>query len=255
MMRLVAEKLDIRAGDRPLVRQLDWHIASGQCWFVYGRNGAGKTSLLQTMAGVRQPDGGGVFLDGIALADWPSAKLAKKRAYLPQKAQDAFGFTVSEVVSSARFPWQGGRMWTSDEDRRIVIRAMEQMAVSPLAERDIRTLSGGERQRVAIATLLAQDAPLMLLDEPVTALDLAHQAALVKQMASWCREADKAVVSVVHDLNLAWQAATHILLLYGDGHWEAGNYATMMVPEKLSACLGCPVKSVVYEQRPVWMTF
>ena len=108
---------------------------------------------------------------------------------------------------------------------------------------------------IAIAALLAQDTPLMLLDEPATALDLAYQAALMRQMAVWCRECGKAVVTVAHDLNLAWQVATHVLLLHGDGQWEAGTCTGMMTTEKLSRCLRHPVRSAVCDGRQVFMTF
>lgn len=254
-MKLKADSLDVRAGVKKLVSGLKLTVTSGQCWFVYGRNGAGKTTLLQTLAGLRTPDGGSVSLDGRALSAWPFGELARMRGYLPQKQRDAFGFSVFDLVLSARFPWRDGRMWVSEADCAPVEAALRQMDVLALAERDVRTLSGGERQRVAIAALLAQDTPLMLLDEPATALDLAYQAALMRQMAVWCRECGKAVVTVAHDLNLAWQVATHVLLLHGDGLWEAGTCTEMMTTEKLSRCLRHPVRSAVCDGRQVFMTF
>ncbi len=254
-MRLETDSLDVMAGGKKLVSGLELSVTSGQCWFVYGRNGAGKTTLLQTLAGLRVPDGGRVLLDGRALPDWPMAALARVRGYLPQRQRDAFGFSVFDLVLSARFPWRDGRMRVSEADCVPVVDALKQMGVLALAERDVRTLSGGERQRVAIAALLAQDTPLMLLDEPATALDLAYQAALMQQMAVWSRERGKAVVAVVHDLNLAWQVATHVLLLHGDGQWEAGPCEAMMTTEKLSRCLRHPVRAAVCDGRQVFMTF
>ncbi len=254
-MELKTDSLDVVAGGKKLVSGLELTVTSGQCWFVYGRNGAGKTTLLQTLAGLRVPDGGSVLLDGRMLSAWPFDELARMRGYLPQKQRDAFGFSVFDLVLSARFPWHGGRIWESDADCVPVVAALKQMDALALADRDVRTLSGGERQRVAIAALLAQDTPLMLLDEPATALDLAYQATLMQQMAVWCRECGKAVVTVVHDLNLAWQVATHVLLLYGDGQWEAGTCTAMMTTEKLSRCLRHPVCSAVCDGRQVFMTF
>ena len=122
-------------------------------------------------------------------------------------------------------------------------------------DKPLETLSDGERQRVMIARALAQDTPLMLLDEPATALDMAYQAALMRQMAVWSRERGKAVVTVVHDLNLAWQVATHVLLLHGDGQWEAGTCTEMMTTEKLSRCLRHPVRSAMCDGRQVFMAF
>lgn len=254
-MKLKTDSLDVAAGGKKLVSGLELTVTSGQCWFVYGRNGAGKTTLLQTLAGLRVPDGGGVSLDGKALSAWPFDELARMRGYLPQKQRDAFGFSVFDLVLSARFPWRDGWMWASEADCVPVVEALKQMDVLALAERDVRTLSGGERQRVAIAVLLAQDTPLMLLDEPASALDMAYQAALMQQMAVWSRERGKAVVTVAHDLNLAWQVATHVLLLHGDGQWEAGTCTEMMTTEKLSRCLRHPVRSAMCDGRQVFMAF
>ena len=174
---------------------------------------------------------------------------------MPQSRQDAFGFTVFETVLAARFPWRSEGMWESSEDRDVAAGALKRMDVLELAERDIRSLSGGERQRVAIAALLAQDTPLMLLDEPASALDLAHQAGLMRTVAGLSREENRALVMVVHDLNLAWGVASHVLLLYGDGTWEAGSCEEMMVSEKLSHCLHYAVERVSCGNRPVFVSF
>ncbi len=254
MMELIADNLDLKVDGRTLIQKLDWTVKTGQCWFVYGRNGAGKTTLLQTLAGLRLPDGGQIMLDGQVLSCWPIRDLAKKRAYLPQSQQDAFGFTVFETVLAARFPWHLTR-WASFEDTDVVINALKYMDVFHLADRDVRTLSGGERQRVAIATLLTQDTPLMLLDEPATALDLAYQARLIGLITQFNGDGNRVIVNVVHDLNLAWGIATHILLLYGDGQWESGRCEDMMIPEKLSHCLRYPVEKMMYGSRPVFMSF
>ena len=254
-MTLVADNLGLQAAGRTLVEGLGLTVNAGECWFVFGRNGAGKTTLLQTLAGLRMPDDGHVMLEGKELSGWQPQELARKRAYLPQSQQDAFGFTVFETVLAARFPWRTGRMWESAEDNDRAVDAMKLMEVFDLANRDVRTLSGGERQRVAIATLMAQDAPLMLLDEPATALDLAHQAGLMRMIANLCQKQKKAVVTVVHDLNLAWGVATHVLLLHGDGFWEAGAVEEIMQAEKLSRCLHYPVESILYGKRPVFVSF
>lgn len=254
-MIVTVDGLGLQVAGRMLVERLDMAVGAGECWFVYGRNGAGKTTLLQTLAGLRIPDAGSVLLEGRELSGWPLQELARRRAYLPQSQPDAFGFTAFETVLAARFPYRAGKRWESGEDRDRAAGALEHMDVLHLAGRDVRTLSGGERQRVAIAALLAQDTPLMLLDEPATALDLAHQAALMKTIAGLCRERKKAVVTVVHDLNLAWAVATHVLLLHGDGRWEAGRVEEMMKADKLSRCLHYPVESIVHGDRPVFVSF
>jgi iron complex transport system ATP-binding protein len=114
-------------------------------------------------------------------------------------------------------------------------------------------VSGGERQRVAIAALLAQDTPLLLLDEPANALDLAHQVAMTELLARLCRDRGRAIVSVGHDLNLAWSGATHALLLHGDGQWRAGPVAEVMRADLLGACLGHPIAVIEHGARTIFL--
>ena len=170
-------QLSLRVGQRQLLTGLDWHVRSGECWSVIGRNGAGKSTLLRTLTGLRQPDGGAIFIGERALPEWPLAELARQRAFLAQSRSDAFAYTAIETVLSARHPYHDNRYWEGSDDHAIASAALADMEVADLATRDVRTLSGGERQRVAIAALLAQDTPLLLLDEPANALDLAHQSA------------------------------------------------------------------------------
>jgi iron complex transport system ATP-binding protein len=182
-------------------------------------------------------------------------ELARERAYLPQGRSDAFGYRVIETVLAARHPYQDARYWESDADFEIANQALEALDVAALAERDVRTLSGGERQRVAIAAVLAQDTPLLLLDEPANALDLAHQVSVMNLLANLCRQSGKAVVMVSHDLNLAHSVATHALLLMGDGNWQAGPVDAVMQPAILSACLGHPIETVQHGNRTIYIPF
>ncbi|MBC7574126.1 MAG: ABC transporter ATP-binding protein [Herminiimonas sp.] len=184
--------LSPRVGPRTLVERLDWSVNAGDCWCIIGRNGAGKTTLLRTLSGLREPDAGVVTISGRPLAGWPPEQLARQRAYLPQECSDAFSYRVPETVLAARHPYQAGRYWEDSDDHVI--------AMAALAQRDVRSLSGGERQRVAIAAMLAQDTPLLLLDEPANALDLAHQVSLMRLIARLCREQGKAAVSIGHGL-------------------------------------------------------
>ena len=247
------QNLRLQTGARLLVDALDWQVQPGECWCVIGRNGAGKSTLLRTLAGLRQPDGGGVMLEGRILPDWPLLPLARTRAFLPQARSDAFGYCAIETVLAARHPYHAGSRWESTDDQQAAMLALQAMEVADLAARDVRTLSGGERQRVAIAALLAQDAPLMLLDEPANALDLAHQASVMALLSRLCRERNKTVVMAGHDLNLAHGIATHALLLMGDGQWQAGPADQVMTESLLSRCLGHPVEQVHHNGRIVYV--
>ncbi len=254
-MTMIIDNVCLQAGGKRLIDHLEMTIEAGQCWFVYGRNGVGKTTLLKAIAGLQKPDSGHIVLDDLVLREWQARALAKKRAYLPQAQGDTFGFTVMETVLAARFPYQKGFLGDSTGDIEKAVWALKRLEVFHLADRDIRTLSGGERQRVAVASLLAQDTPLMLLDEPASALDLSHQASLLGLIRELCRKQNKAVVMVVHDLNMAWDVASHVLLLHGNGRWEAGSREAMMCTEKLSECLQFPVQTVSHGDRTVFVSY
>ncbi len=245
--------LRLKAGDRTLVDNLDWTVGAGECWCIIGRNGAGKSTLMRTLAGLRQPDAGSVSVDGRLLAEWPLDELARKRAYLPQSRSDAFSYRVLETVLAARHPYHGQRYWEGSDDHAIAMSALASMEVAELAQRDVRSLSGGERQRVAIAAMLAQDTPLLLLDEPANALDLAHQVSMMQLLARLCRERGKSAVTIGHDLNLAQQACSHVLLLMGDGKWEAGLIDQVMTAPALSRYLGHPIEIVAHGGRRIFV--
>lgn len=245
--------LQLRIDDRALVAALDWQVQAGQCWCIIGRNGAGKSTLLRTLAGLREPDGGAVQLRHRPLPKWPLHQLARERAFLAQGRNDAFSYSVLDMVLSARHPYLDAGYWEADADYQAAYAALQALDVHALAERDIRTLSGGERQRVAIAAVLAQDTPLLLLDEPANALDLAHQVSVMALLARLCRESSKTVVMVSHDLNLIHGAASHALLLMGDGRWQAGPVAEVMQPLILSRCLGHPIETVRHGSRTIYV--
>jgi iron complex transport system ATP-binding protein len=250
---IATAKLTLRAGSRLLLENLSWEAGAGECWCVIGRNGAGKSTLLRTLAGVRDADGGDVLLDGRALDDWAPLELARRRAFLAQSRSDAFAYRVIETVLMARHPYHADRYWEGSDDHLAAEAALRELDVQDLAQRDVRTLSGGERQRVAIAALLAQDTPLLLLDEPANALDLAHQVAVMRLLARLCRERGKTVVMVGHDLNLAHSVATHALLMMGDGQWQAGPVGEAMQPAILSRCLGHPIDTVAHGERTIFI--
>ncbi|WP_394779233.1 ABC transporter ATP-binding protein [Undibacterium sp.] len=246
-------KLNVHIGKRQLVENLEWQVQPGECWCVIGRNGAGKSTLLRTLAGLRPIDAGQVNMHGKDIGAWPLAELARERSFLSQGRVDAFAYTAIETVLSARHPYHDSRYWESPEDIALAHAALQELDVADLAERDVRSLSGGERQRVAIAALLAQDAGLMLLDEPANALDLAHQVSVMQLFARLCRQQQKAVVMVSHDLNLAYSIATHALLLMGDGSWQAGFAAEVMTADRLSLCLGHPIEMFRHGEQTVFL--
>ena len=253
MKMIATHNLDLSIGQRILVQNLDWSAQAGQCWSIIGRNGAGKSTLLRTLAGLQQPSAGSVHVNNRPLADWPLTELARERAFLAQSRHDAFAYTALESVLSARHPYHANRYWEGSDDHQAAMKALASMEVDDLAARDVRTLSGGERQRVAIAALLAQQTPLLLLDEPANALDLAHQVSVMGLLARLCREQDRTVVMIGHDLNLASRISTHVLLLMGDGRWQAGTNHDIMRPALLGDYLGHPIDMIEHEGRRIFI--
>ena len=245
--------LTLRAGERTLVDALTWRAGPGQLWCVIGRNGAGKSTLLRTLAGIRAPDGGSVSIGGCPVLARDPAELARERSFLAQSRSDAFAYRVIETVLMARHPYHADRYWEGSDDHLAAEQALAALDVLHLARRDVRTLSGGERQRVAIAALLAQDTPLMLLDEPANALDLAHQVSVMRLLSRVCREQRKTVIMIGHDLNLAHSVASDALLLMGDGSWLAGSVDEVMQPPILGRCLGHPIEMLRHGERTVFI--
>jgi iron complex transport system ATP-binding protein len=250
---IFTQALTLQVAGRTLVRDLDCAIGEGECWSIIGRNGAGKSTLLRTLAGLRGADRGAVLVDGRPLSSWPLDELARHRAYLAQSRHDAFAYSAIDTVLSARHPYHANRYWEGSDDHQAALQALAAMEAEHLAARDVRTLSGGERQRVAIAALLAQDTPLLLLDEPANALDLAHQVSVMGLLARLCRRQRKTVVMIGHDLNLAHGISTHALLLRGDGAWHAGPVAQVMQPALLGDYLGHPIEMIEHGGRRIFI--
>jgi len=235
---LEARGLRVGAGTRTLIDGLDLQVHAGELWCVMGPNGSGKTTLLHTLAGLRPLRAGELRLQARAIASWPPAELARQRGLLPQTLHDAFSASALDVVLLGRHPHLGRWAWEDAEDEHIARAALHAVDLDALVGRDVTTLSGGERQRVGIAALLAQDPPLLLLDEPVAHLDLHHQVTVLRHLRKLARERGKAVLLSIHDLNLAARFATHALVLGPNGMLRQGPAESTMDEVVLSAAFG-----------------
>jgi iron complex transport system ATP-binding protein len=255
-LRLDIEGLSLRAGGsahgRVLFDALSFGVHAGERWVVLGPNGSGKSSLLAALGGVFALAGGRVLLQARSLGDWRADTLADWRAWCPQFWSDPFPSTVEET---ARLATRRGAWWagSAQADTASVRQVLGELDLLGLANTDVRQLSGGERQRVAVATALLQDTPLLLLDEPASHLDLAHQQLLLQLLARHC-ERQRAVVVSLHDMNLAWDLATHAVLLDGHGHAIAGPRADVMTPPHLAHSFGVSIDQVeVCGQTRFWV--
>ena len=177
---LQADSLEVRVTGRVLCRNLDLNLRPGQCWGLLGRNGAGKTTLLHTLSGLHPPSRGRVLLQDRKLAELPRRRVAQALGLLLQERDDRFPVTVLDSVLAGRYPYLGPWRWPDANDHSHALDALRQLGLEGLAQRNIQTLSGGERQRVAFAVLLTQAPPILLLDEPVSHLDLAEQTRMLR---------------------------------------------------------------------------
>ncbi|MFM7142443.1 MAG: ABC transporter ATP-binding protein [Alphaproteobacteria bacterium] len=214
MSRLDACGAGLRYGRREALRSVDATVAPGAILGIIGPNGSGKSSLLRLLSGVRRPDSGEILLDDRPLDALSDRERGRAIAVVPQETHPAFPIRVREMVLLGRAPHLGPFGWEGPDDLRAAHEAMRRTETFELAERRVDELSGGERQRVVLARALAQEASVLLLDEPTAFLDLRHAVVLLDLVRDLAREG-RSVGLVVHDLNLASMYCDRLLLLSG----------------------------------------
>jgi len=234
--------LTVTVDGNTLCYKLSMKLEGGQCWALLGRNGAGKTSLLHTLAGLRAPAEGYCLLDGERLHRLPARQRARRLGVLLQDDVSRFPATVLETALIGRHPFLGRWEVESEADRQRARAALRQMALAGWEQRAVQSLSGGERRRLDLAVLLTQDPPVMLLDEPLNHLDLAHQVRLLRLLRRLASEQGKAVLMVLHDINLAARFCDRVLLLYGGGEWETGASDVLLEEARLSRLYATPIR-------------
>lgn len=241
---LEARQLQVAVGERNVIDRLDLAIAPGERLAILGRNGAGKSTLLSTLAGLRPPTAGAVLLDGEDAALLHPRQAALRRAWLGQFQTDPFGSSVLETALTGRHPHLGRWDWESTKDTDLARQALHAVGLSGMEDRQVHTLSGGERQRLAIATLLTQAAPLYLLDEPLSHLDLNHQMAALELFTGTARECGAGIVMVLHDPTLAFRFCDRALLIFGDGRTETAAVHALLTAKTLSELYGYPLRQI-----------
>ncbi|WP_187977319.1 heme ABC transporter ATP-binding protein [Mycetocola sp. JXN-3] len=247
MSALMAESVSLSFSGKPVLRDVSLRVLPGELHALIGPNGAGKSTLLAMLSGDRTPASGAVLLDGKNLGEWRPKELARERAVLTQDNTVTFPFTAAQIVEMGRAPWQ--RTPAEDEDERAIAEAVAQTDVAHLMDRKIPHLSGGERARVALARVLAQRAPIVLLDEPTAALDLRHQEDVLRIARDRARAGD-AVVVVLHDLNLAAAYADRITLLSRGSIAASGTPSDVLTAERVEEVYGQRVEIIERTGRP-----
>ncbi|MCS4277364.1 iron complex transport system ATP-binding protein [Mycetocola sp. BIGb0189] len=247
MSDLMAEGVSLSFSGKPVLQDVSLRVLPGELHALIGPNGAGKSTLLAMLSGDRTPASGAVLLDGKNLGEWRPKELARERAVLTQDNTVTFPFTAAQIVEMGRAPWQ--RTPAEAEDERAIAEAVAQTDVAHLMDRTIPHLSGGERARVALARVLAQRAPIVLLDEPTAALDLRHQEDVLRIARDRARAGD-AVVVVLHDLNLAAAYADRITLLSRGRIAASGTPSEVLTTARVEEVYGQRVEIIERPDRP-----
>lgn len=232
MSRLRTERLTIGYDRTTVITDLSVDIPDGRITVIVGPNACGKSTLLRGLARLLKPTGGRVILDGSDISTLHTKEVARRLGLLPQTSIAPEGITVADLVARGRFPHQKVLRQWAPEDAAAVADAMRVTNVDALSTRLVDELSGGQRQRVWVAMVLAQQTPLLLLDEPTTYLDIAHQVDLLDLVAALNREQGRTVVAVLHDLNHACRYADHIIAMKA-GHIVAQGDPKDVITEAL----------------------
>jgi iron complex transport system ATP-binding protein len=236
--RLRAEHLSIGYDDNSVIAELSVDVLDGRITAIVGPNACGKSTLLRGLARLLKPSGGQVILDGNDINGMHTKEVARRLGLLPQTSIAPEGISVADLVSRGRFPHQKVlRQWSRADDAAVA-DAMRCTAVTELAGRLVDELSGGQRQRVWVAVVLAQQTPLVLLDEPTTFLDIAHQVELLDLFAMLNREQNRTVVAVLHDLNHACRYADQIIAMKSGRIVAQGNPSDVITEELVEAVYG-----------------
>ncbi len=230
--QLRCQDLCLAYDDRLVVDDLSLAIPQGKVTVIVGPNACGKSTLLRALARLLKPKAGAVHLDGQHIYKMATKEVATRLGILPQSPIAPEGLTVGDLVARGRYPHQRWFQQWSDEDEAVVAAALEATATTDLAERPVDELSGGQRQRAWIAMALAQGTPIMLLDEPTTFLDLAHQVEVLDLLAGLNAGEGRTIVLVLHDLNHACRYAHHLVAM-ADGAIVAEGPPGEIVTEEL----------------------
>ena len=244
MTALKCQSLDVSIGGKVICEQLDLELLPGQFWGLLGPNGIGKTTLLKCMAGLSEPDGGQVLLENQAIGVVPRRAVARLLGMLQQHTVYLFDASVLETALTGRHPHLGYWEREGPQDKQKALDAIRIVDLEGFESRSVTGLSGGEARRLAFASLLVQEPAILLLDEPTNHLDMKHQVRIMYQVEKQVTVEQRSAMIALHDVNLAARYCSHILMLFGDGHWQAGPADELLNLDNLEKLYGCPVESV-----------
>ncbi|MBN2590566.1 MAG: ABC transporter ATP-binding protein [Sedimentisphaerales bacterium] len=235
------ENLGFDFAQKTILNSLSFNIKKGTFLGIIGPNGAGKTTLLNLLCGLLKPKTGSIKIDSKLVKSYQIKELARKIAVVRQEFVPVFDFSVTEIVTMARNPYLGSFAFPSESDKKIITHALELTDTAQFADRLLGSLSGGERQRVFIAKAIAQDTPILLLDEPTSFLDMKHQVGIYDLLKDVQISQNKTIAAVTHDINLAVQYCDEILILSSDNNYIYGQPNEVLTQERISNVFGIQV--------------
>lgn len=251
------KNLNISYGNLDIVKNLNLEIPKGKITTIIGSNGCGKSTILKTIARIIQPKSGDIYINNINLKDQSPKEIAKNMAVLPQSPQAPSGLTVEELIAYGRFPHQKGFGKLKKEDNDIVTWALKSTNMNEFRDRPMEALSGGQRQRAWIAMALAQQTDILILDEPTTYLDLAHQLEILKLLEELNKKQGTTIVMVIHELNNAARFADHMIGVKKGEVICQGSADDVMTKENLKELFNIDAEIVIdpRNQKPVCITY
>ncbi|RTE08773.1 heme ABC transporter ATP-binding protein [Paenibacillus whitsoniae] len=232
------KQLSYKIKDQAILKEISFQVAEGEFFGIIGPNGSGKSTLLRQLSGVDPVRSGEVRLGGKPVGSYSRKELAKWLAVLQQDALPPVGFTVREVVEMGRFPFQNWLGEEKEDADALITAILQKLELTALAERAIERLSGGERQRAALAKVMAQQPGLLLLDEPTTFLDIGYQIQMMDYIANWQKETGLTTVAVLHDLNLAAQYCSRLLVIHDGRAVAVGTPEQILTSELIAQVYG-----------------
>jgi len=243
---LEAKQLNFDVEGKALLSNIDMVFEEGKIYGLIGHNGSGKSTLLKMLANQQTPSSGDVMLKNKPVAQWNNKKFARQVAYLPQQLPAADTLTGKELISFGRYPWHGllGRL--SNKDSHYIEQAIQLTQTEKFNERLVDTLSGGERQRVWLAMLLAQNARYLLLDEPLAALDIAHQIEVLTLIRDLSKTLNLGIIIVLHDINIAARFCDHIVAMHSGKILTHGSVDDLLTSEVLEDIYGIPMQVMMH---------
>lgn len=254
ILPLVVKDIHFSYDKKEVLKGIGGSFFEGTFYSIVGPNGSGKTTWLKLIAGINPLQSGSVELFGTSIAELSNKDVAKYLSFVPQMFNIQYAFTVEEVVAMGRYPYMSRFAILSEEDNGLVQMALEETNLMILKDRYVNELSGGELQRVIIARAIAQDTDIIVLDEPISHLDIHYQYEIVTLLKRLCREKKKTVITVLHDLNVTMNHCDHIFLIKDGKVMIEGEPLSVLTEEVVQKVYGVQVKIVEADEEK-WITW